>query len=498
VKQPTSGSDLLEGLSDRLMYRLVYRNFGDHTTLLTSHTVVAGSSSGVRWYEIHNPESSPSVFQSGTFAPTSSYRWMSSVAMDQSQDIAVGYSRSSAAAGDFPSLLYAGRVPTDGAGTLEAEVVLKSGTGSQSSGGFDRWGDYTSMTVDPTDDCTFWYSNEYIKVTGQNSGFNWSTAIGSFTFPTCGGGGTPDFSLTANPNSVTINQGGNGTSTITVNPINGFSGSVTLSASGLPNGVTAGFGTNPTTSTSLLTLSASGSAATGTVTVTIQGVSGSLTHTTTISLTVNPTGTGPAVTLSPTSLSFGNKVVGVTSAAKTVTLTNTGNLTLNISSITISGDFALKPSTKPCGSTVAVGANCKISATFTPTQLGTRTGNITITDNASNSPQMVPLSGKGIAPATLTPANAKYTSQTVGTTSVAKVFTLKNNLSTTLTGVSISTTGDFSVSSTFCGSSVAPGGTCTINVVFTPTAIGTRTGTVQASDSASNSPQISNLTGTGK
>ena len=307
-----------------------------------------------------------------------------------------------------------------------------------------------------------------------------------------------DFSLTASPSSVSVAQGSSVTSTITVNPINGFSGSVTLSASGLPSGVTAGFGTNPTTSTSLLTLTASGTAATGTVTVTIQGVSGSLTHTTTISLTVNPTGTGPAVTLSPTALSFGNKVVGVTSAAKTVTLTNTGNLTLNISSITISGDFALKTSTKPCGSTVAVGASCKISATFTPTQLGTRTGNITITDDASNSPQMVPLSGKGIAPATLTPATAKYASQTVGTTSLAKVFTLKNNLSTTLTGVSISTTGDFSVTSTFCGSSVAPGGSCTTNVVFTPTAIGTRTGTVQASDSASNSPQISNLTGTGK
>ena len=311
-------------------------------------------------------------------------------------------------------------------------------------------------------------------------------------------GAGADFSLTASPSSVTVAQGGSGTSTITVNPFNGFSGSVTLSASGLPSGVTAGFGANPTTSTSLLTLTASGSAATGTVTVTIQGVSGSLTHTTTISLTVNPTGTGPAVTLSPTSLPFGRKVVGVTSAAKTVTLTNTGNLTLNISSITISGDFALKPSTKPCGSTVAVGASCKISVTFTPTQLGARSGNVTITDDASNSPQMVPLSGTGIAQATLTPSSAKYASQTVGTTSPAKVFTLKNNLGVTLTGVSISTTGDFSVSSTFCGSSVAAGGTCTINVVFTPTAIGTRTGTVQASDSASNSPQISNLTGTGK
>src|SRR5208337_4454283 len=101
-----------------------------------------------------------------------------------------------------------------------------------------------------------------------------------------------------------ITQGNSGTSTITVNPVNGFSGSVTLSASGLPSGVTAGFSTNPTTSTSTLTLTASATAATGTVTVTITGTSGALTNTTTLSLTVNASGGGPIVTLVPTSLTF--------------------------------------------------------------------------------------------------------------------------------------------------------------------------------------------------
>ncbi len=493
VRQPTVGSDLLESLADRLMYRLVYRKFSDHSTLLTTHSIVAGTSGGVRWYEIHNPETSPTVFQSGTFAPDSSYRWMPAIAMDSNQNIAVGYSKSSATAGDFPSLVYAGRTPSDAAGTLESEVVLKAGAGSQTMGG-DRWGDYSSMTIDPTDDCTFWFTEEYQAV---NGGFDWHTAIGNFHFPGCGGG-SPDFSLGASPSSLSVVQGTSGTSTITVSPLNGFSGSVTLSASGLPSGVTAGFSPNPTSTTSTLTLTASAGATTGTSTVTIQGVSGSLTHTTTVSLTVTQSGGTPAVTLSPTSLTFSATVVGATSAAKTVTLTNSGTGTLTISSIATTGDFALVTSTKPCGATLAAGANCKIAVTFTPTQVGTRTGNLTITDNAANSPQSVPLTGTGSAPATLTPATATYPARTVGTTSPAKVFTLSNKQSVALTGISISTTGDFAVSTTTCTASLAAKSTCKISVTFTPTAVGTRTGTLKVTDSASNSPQTSSLTGTGK
>src|SRR5262249_34931404 len=123
----------------------------------------------------------------------------------------------------------------------------------------------------------------------------------------------PDFSLGASPNSVSVAQGGQNTSTITVTPSNGFNGSVNLSASGLPNGVTAGFAPNPTNTTSIVTFTASGTATAGTSTVTITGVSGSETHTTTIQLTVTSTA-GPIVTLTPASLAFANTVVGGTSA----------------------------------------------------------------------------------------------------------------------------------------------------------------------------------------
>ncbi len=492
VPQPGVGADLLESLGNRLMYRLVYRNFGDHTTILATHSIAAGSSGGLRWYEIRNPETSPTVFQSGTFAPDSSWRWMPAIAMDSHQDLAIGFSRSSTATGDFPALVYAGRTPSDAAGTLEAEVVLKAGTGSQTGGGH-RWGDYTSLTVDPTDDCTFWFTEEYQAI---NGGFDWHTAIGTLIFPGCTGG-SPDFSLSASPGTLSVAQGSNGTSTMTVTPLNGFSGSVNLTATGLPSGVTAGFSPNPTTLTSTLTLTASATATTGTSTVTITGVSGSLTHDTTISLTVTPIGGTPVVSLSPTSLTFAATVVGVTTAAKTVTVSNTGTGTLSISGIAISGDFAQVIVAKSCGSTLAAGKSCVIKVTFTPTQLGSRTGSITITDNAAGSPQSVPLSGTGTAQATLTPASFTFASRAVGTSSAPVNFTLSNKQKVALNSIVISTTGDFSVSATTCGSSLAAKSKCTISVVFTPSARGTRTGSLSVADSAIGSPQTASLSGNG-
>src|SRR5260370_1212511 len=128
-----------------------------------------------------------------------------------------------------------------------------------------------------------------------NGKFNWPTRIVSFKMNNCGVVANPDFTLSASPNTLSITQGTCGSSTITVNPVNGFTGSVSLSASGLPSGVTASFNPASTTGTSTLTLSASSTATTGTSTVTITGVSGSLTHTTSIRLTVNAAGGGGPV-----------------------------------------------------------------------------------------------------------------------------------------------------------------------------------------------------------
>jgi YD repeat-containing protein len=199
------------------------------------------------------------------------------------------------------------------------------------------------------------------------------------------------------------------------------------------------------------------------------------------------------VTVSPTSLGFGNQVVATTSAAKAVTLKNGQTVVLAITSIAVSGDYA---QTNSCGTSLNAGASCTISVTFTPTTTGTRTGTLTITDNASNSPQTVPLTGSGVLAAALTPATLSFGSQVVGTTSVAKVATLKNNQTVTLTISSIATSGDYAQTNN-CGTSLGAGLSCTINVTFTPTATGSRTGTLTVTDSATNSPQTTALTGTG-
>jgi hypothetical protein len=388
VVQPST-TTRLDSLADRLMYRLPWRKFPDgHESLVATHSI----STGIRFYEIQNPNGGPTVFQQGTFHPTTDTRWMGSIAMDQAGDIALGYSVSSGSV--RPSVFFTGRVPSDPAGTLQSEAAIVNGTGSQ-TGGLTRWGDYSAMTVDPVDDCTFWYTQEYMKTTGS---FNWNTRIASFKFPSCG------------------------------------------ASSG-----------------------------------------------------------GPVVTLSVAKLTFATRVLGTTSLAKVVKLTNTGSATLNISNIGISGDFAI--SAKTCGSTVAAGASCTVAVTFTPTAIGTRTGSLTFTDDASPATQTVALSGIGTA-ISLSPTSLNFGAVAVATTSAAKSITVHNagTSTVTFTGFSIAGTnpGDFLMSGNTCGSSIAGGANCTVSIKFKPTATGTRKGTLRVADNGGGSPQTAALTGTGQ
>ena len=276
VPQPGTAQQL-DSLGDRLMYRLAYRNFGTHESLVVNHSVAVNSSGGVRWYELQNPNGSVSLTQESTFAPNTDFRWMGSIAMDQAGDMALGYSVSSSST--FPSIAVTGRTPSDAANTMQVETVVIAGAGSQASNQqpLSRWGDYSAMQIDPSDDCTFWYTNEYIKTNGI---FNWNTRIATFKFPNCGTGA--DFSLSASPANVTTTPSDSETSTITVSPLNGFSGVVSFSASGVPTGVTANFNPSSSTATSVLTLAASGP--TSPAVVTVVGSSGNLTHTTTVAL----------------------------------------------------------------------------------------------------------------------------------------------------------------------------------------------------------------------
>ncbi len=334
---------------------------------------------------------------------------------------------------------------------------------------------------------------------GWSVGFSGGTAVvgapwhasqgAAYVFGSSG----PLYTLSATPNSLSVPQGRQGTSTITITPWNGFGGNVSFSASGLPNGLTAAFSPNPATNTSTLTLTASRTAATGTATVFVSGTSGNLTQTTWLTLTV--TGV-PAVTLSPTSLNFSKQALDERSAARTVTLKNVGGATLDINGITISGDFAVYANT--CGATLAAGKTCKVKVTFTPTQLGTRTGTLTFTDDAPDSPQTVALTGIGTSLG-LTPPSWNFGSVPVGQTSSAETFTLTNETSSTVGSISISLTGtdrsDFTITNTTCGSTLAGNTSCSINVVFNPQVTGTLTAKLKVSSNGVGSPQFSNLKG---
>jgi Abnormal spindle-like microcephaly-assoc'd, ASPM-SPD-2-Hydin len=197
------------------------------------------------------------------------------------------------------------------------------------------------------------------------------------------------------------------------------------------------------------------------------------------------------VSLSPTSISFGNQQVGVGSAAQVVTLTNTGTTSLSTSSIKISsgnmGDFS---ETSNCPSSLAANASCTISVIFTPTKTGNRSSAVKITDNAAGSPQSVAISGVGVAPvATLSPASISFKGVLVGSTGTAVAITLSNTGTSSLTVTSVMATGDFYQVNNCTATPVAAGGSCTITVNFTPTAVWSRGGSIVITDNAYNNPQ---------
>jgi hypothetical protein len=207
----------LDDTSDKIMNRVVYRNAGaagDSGLLLANHSVYGNGFSlpvGIRWYEIRDPwgtgGSGTHIHQQGTYSPDQgTNRWMGSIAMDRLGNIALGYSAVSASL--YPSIRYAGRLASgDNLGVLtEDEVSLYEGAGSQQ--GSERWGDYSNLTVDPVDGCTFWYTNQYYKA-GDHLTTNWSTRIGSFNFPNC--------AAAATPTAVTVTTPAN-TSTATLTP----------------------------------------------------------------------------------------------------------------------------------------------------------------------------------------------------------------------------------------------------------------------------------------
>ena len=341
-----SASSNVDGIGDRLMFRLAYRNFGDHESVVGNYTVSAGGVAGVRWFELRNVTAGPvTVFQQSTYQPDTTWRWMGSAAMDGLGNLALGFSASSSTIN--PQLRYAARLATDPINTLaQGETHLFDGVGSQ-SGTSNRWGDYSALSIDPVDDSTFWYTNEYYSTTAT---FNWRTRIGSFkltsavptptptptpaTTPTPTPAATPtptpvatptptptpaatptptpvatptptptpvptptptptptpapNYSLSISPSSVSVPRaGGTATYTVTITRTGGFSSPVTFTISGLPSGATGSFTPNPASgSSSTLKVTVSSSTRRGTYLFTVTGKGGTpvLTRTATATL----------------------------------------------------------------------------------------------------------------------------------------------------------------------------------------------------------------------
>jgi hypothetical protein len=180
LREPSPG-ERLDSLAGEMMFRNVYHMVGRGPRLLANFTVNVGSGrAGIRWYELSRSTTGWRIRQEGTYATSRLHRWMGSLAQDKNGDIALGYSVTSATT--RPGIRYAGRLWSDPLSRLpRAEAVMEPGGGVQTNGG-NRWGDYSNMSLDPSDNCTFWYTNEYYASTSRE---NWSTRIGHFRFPSC-------------------------------------------------------------------------------------------------------------------------------------------------------------------------------------------------------------------------------------------------------------------------------------------------------------------------
>ncbi|MGA9896841.1 MAG: choice-of-anchor D domain-containing protein [Terriglobales bacterium] len=221
-------------------------------------------------------------------------------------------------------------------------------------------------------------------------------------------------------------------------------------------------------------------------------------------VTLSGTGTGGSTAplkFAPASLTFANQAFNSASPAQTVTVTNSSASSVTLSAIAGSGNYTAAGSgTTPCkgGTVLAKNGACTMSVTFTPTYLGTIKGAITVSDNASVNQQILNVSGSAVLPVTFSPVSLTFAAQNVGTTSAPQTVTLTNNLSTTLSKIAVSASGDFALATNTCAATLAAGGQCAFSVTFTPSQTGSIKGAVTVSDSAIGSPQVVNLAGTGQ
>ncbi|HXD32667.1 MAG TPA: choice-of-anchor D domain-containing protein, partial [Pyrinomonadaceae bacterium] len=365
--------DGLDEIGDRLMYRLAYRNIGGVESLVGNHTVNASGVAGIRWFELRAVTAGPvTVFQESTYQPDTTWRWNGSAAMDNQGNFALGFSASSSTIN--PQIRYAGRLVTDPVNSLaQGEATLHAGTGSQ-TGTNNRWGDYSAMSVDPSDDCTFWYTQEYYSTTTT---FAWRTRIGNFKYPICttSARGTISGTITSCstaaplPNAQVTITGGYGRATGAAGTYSAIVDPGTYDAS-----VTAvGYDTASTTG---LVVSNGGNA---TFSACLNGVAPEITVAGNGTIDIVDGDTTPSLA-DGTDFAIANTAGGTT--VRTYTIQNVGATNLTVGLPTIggpnAGDFSvtLAPTSPvvPAGSTT-------FQVTFDPSAAGPRTATVSFANN---------------------------------------------------------------------------------------------------------------------
>ncbi|MBZ5523559.1 MAG: hypothetical protein LAP21_15100 [Acidobacteriia bacterium] len=429
----------LDDVSANLMHRLVYRNFpGDHESLVVSHAVFSGSTSGARWYEIRNPSAAaPTVFQQQTFAPDASYRFMSSAAMDQLGNIALGYNVSSSTIN--PGIGLTGRAAGDPLNTMGAELTVQPGGGAMTAPS-PNWGTFTNLTMDPADDCTFWYTNEYMSVTGTL----WNTRIANFKFTNCG----PDFFLSSAPASQTVIQGNSVNYTISMTSTNAYAGTANLSVTGLPAGATATFTPASLTGAASSTLAVSTIATTpaGTYTLTISGTDGTLTRTTPVTLVV----TGPqnfSLSVTPGAQSAAPGQSAVYSVTVNPANGYTGTVNLSTSPLPAGTTATFAPASVPAGGsstlTISVAAGA-VSGVYPITITGSDTVSVPNLTNSTSVNLLISDFAVSATPASLTVPQNNSGNYAV---SVAAISGYSGTVNLTLSGQPAGVTGVFTPAS---------------------------------------------------
>ena len=278
----------IDPIREPLHQPLQYRNWGTYETLVGgfAEDVDGTDKAAVRWFELRRTGGAWSAYQEGVVGGADAHhRSVTSVAMDGTGSIALGYTRTSSTL--YPSILYAGRRSWDPLNTMTyVDALAQAGDSSQST--YERWGDYSGIGVDPSDDCTFWYTTEYM------SGGSSATRVISFRFDA-------DFQPDASPNTLGVCAPADAVYTVTTAKTCAFNGQVTMSAGGLPGGTTASWSANPVTppGSTTLTIGNTGAAAAGTYNIDIIGTAGALTHQTGVILNVYTTAPAAATLTSP-------------------------------------------------------------------------------------------------------------------------------------------------------------------------------------------------------